>query len=65
MSARTVIFKFDLGDKIMLSEIQRPGVVDGLMFGGNGTQYRVVYWNDSKREIELCYEWEIELRRGQ
>jgi len=59
---RTEHFKFNLCDRVLLKEIQRPGVVDALLVDGLGAQYWVNYWNDSKRERALLFEWELELR---
>ena len=55
-------FKFNLCDRVLVKEIQRPGVVDTLLIDGLGVQYWVSYWNDSKRERVLMFEWELELR---
>jgi len=58
-------FKFNLCDRVLVKEIQRPGVVDTLLVDGLGVQYWVSYWNDSKRERVLMFEWELELRNAQ
>lgn len=50
---RTEQFKFNLMDKVIIREIQRPGVVEAMMIDGLGVQYRVAFWDNSKRE----YAW--------
>lgn len=62
MSSRTEQFKFDLLDKVMINEIQRPGVVEVVRLDPIGRSYLVCYWNDSNRKSEWLYEWEISTR---
>lgn len=50
LPGRTEQFKFDLKAKVIIREIQRPGVVEALMIDFLGVQYRVTYWDNSKRE---------------
>jgi len=49
-SGRIEHFKFDLGDKVIISEVQRPGTIESLLIDFLGPQYRVAYWDNSKRE---------------
>lgn len=53
-------FKFNLGERIRIKELDRPGIVDALGVFDCGVEYRVVYWNDGKRESVWVYAWEIE-----
>lgn len=55
-------FKFELGQKVMIREIQRPGVVDLLQFDNFGKMCRVAYWDSSERKSTWLYEWELEAR---
>lgn len=54
-------FVFNIGDKVLVKEICRPGVIERLMVCSDGLQYCVAYWNDSNRKAEWLYEWELEL----
>lgn len=47
---RTEHFKFNLNDRVMVREIQRPGRIEALLVDYLGPQYKVVYWGNSKRE---------------
>ena len=43
-------FKFNLNDRVMVREVQRPGKVDALMVDYLSVQYRVSYWDNSERK---------------
>ena len=43
-------FKFNLEDKVLIREVQRPGTVEALTIDFLGPQYRVVYWDNSERK---------------
>jgi hypothetical protein len=62
MAARTEIFKHDLNDKVIIREIQRPGRVEAVMIDFLGVQYRVAYWDNSKRESSWLTADELEAR---
>lgn len=47
---RTEHFKFDLQEKVLVKEIQRPGRVESLMIDYVGPQYRVAYWDNGERK---------------
>lgn len=55
----SVTFNFLIGQKVVINEIKRPGVVTGLSVDEVGKQVRVVYWNDGKRCTEWMFEWEV------
>lgn len=61
---RTQVFSFDIGDQIKVIEINRPGVVTGMLVDDAGPQYRVAFWNDSARRTEWVYDHEISLRKA-
>lgn len=61
---RTETFKFNLGDKVIIHEIQRPGIVALLRVTSIGRDYLVDYLNDGTRKSEWLYEWELEPRAG-
>ena len=62
MSERTEIFKFNLNDRVMIKEIQRPGKVDSLMIDFLGVQYRISFWENGKRESAWLHADELESR---
>jgi hypothetical protein len=43
-------FIFDLNSKVIINEVQRPGVVEALMIDFLGPQYRIAYWDNSDRK---------------
>jgi len=55
-------FKFDLGDKVIIREINRPGRVEALMIDYLGPQYRVAFWDNSKREGSWLNAEELDAR---
>ena len=56
---RTVEYAYDVGDRVLIRAIELEGVVDGLMTDGGGASYRVVYWNDGERHVEVMYGCEV------
>jgi hypothetical protein len=58
----TVEFEFNLGDKVMIKEIQRPGRIEMIHIDCLGVQYRVAYWDNSKRESNWLFADEVEAR---
>jgi hypothetical protein len=55
-------FEFDLGEKVIITEIQRTGVVDSLTVDFLGPQYRVAYWDNSERKTTWLPAHELEAR---
>ena len=47
---RLETFEFNLGDKVIINELQRPGKVEALMIDFLGVQYRVAFWDNSQRQ---------------
>lgn len=62
MSAVAIEFAFKLGERVLIQEIGRCGVVDSLLVDSLGPQFRVAYWNDGIRKSEWLYAWELESR---
>lgn len=58
MNSKT--FDFDLEQKVKIVEINRLGIVTGLLFEGSGTQYRIQYWDCACRKTEWLYAFELE-----
>ena len=56
----TYEFRFDIGAKVRVKELGRPGVVDSLMVDGMGLQYRVTYWDNGERKSAWVYAEELE-----
>lgn len=53
-------FIFNLKDRVKVKEINRPGVITGLLFDDSGDQYRVQYWDNACRKTEWLYTFELE-----
>jgi hypothetical protein len=62
MSGRIEHFAFDLGEKVIIREVQRPGVVEALTVDFLGPQYRVIYWDNSDRKTVWLKAEELESR---
>ncbi len=52
-------FEYDLGQKVLIKEINRPGFINALLLNSSGTQYRVIYWDNCSRKDEWLYSCEI------
>jgi len=59
MPEKDIHIKFDLKDRVLIREVQRPGVVDAITLDYLGIQYRVAYWDNSKRETVWLPEEEL------
>lgn len=55
-------FKFNLEDKVLVREIQRPGVIEAITIDFLGVQYRCVYWDNSERKTVWLKADEMDLR---
>lgn len=55
-------FKFNLGARVIIREIQRPGKVEALMIDYLGVQYRVAFWDNAKRESVWLNDDELDPR---
>lgn len=58
----TIETKYQLGDRVIIKEVQRPGRVEAIQMDGLGLMYRVCYWDNSKRESTWLYADELENR---
>lgn len=61
-SGRVEHFAFDINDKVIIREVQRPGVIEALTIDYLGPQYRVCYWDNSDRRTVWLKAEELELR---
>jgi hypothetical protein len=61
-SGRVEHFRFNLNDRVIILEIQRPGKVEALMIDYIGVQYQVAYWDNSKRETTWLHADELDIR---
>lgn len=62
MAARTITFAFNLEDKVIIREVQRPGMVEAITIDFLGVQYRVIYWDNSERKTAWLRADELEAR---
>jgi hypothetical protein len=62
-SARTEHFKFDLNQRVLVSEIQRPGRVISLIIDNLGVQYQVALWDNGERKTVWLMADELEARK--
>jgi hypothetical protein len=59
---KSIGIDFEVGQKVMVKEIQRPGRVDMIQMDSVGIQYRVAYWDNSERKTVWLYAEELETR---
>ncbi len=62
MPKYSVEFAHSIGDRVLVKEIQRPGIIKALTIDYLGPQYSVHFWNDGNRRIEWLTESEVEAR---
>ena len=55
-------FKFNLDEKVIIREVQRPAVVEALTIDFLGPQYRVVYWDNAERKTAWLKDYELDRR---
>jgi len=63
-SGRIEHFKFDLNQRVLVREIQRPGRVIALTIDYLGRQYYVALWDNGERRNVWLMEDEIEEWKG-
>jgi len=56
----TIQSKFDLKQKIYITDLELQGTVVSMSWGIHGMQYQVVYYCDGERHIEWVFDFEIE-----
>jgi hypothetical protein len=54
-----VNFKFSLGESVVITEINRKGLVTGAGYYKAGIQYSVSYFDNSDKKTEWFYEQEL------
>ena len=47
---RLETFDFNIGDKVIINEVQRPGKIEALRIDFLGVQYLVGFWDNSQRQ---------------
>ncbi len=52
-TGRVEHFKFDLNQRVLIREVQRPGMVEALTIDFLGVQYRVAYWDIHRTHIPI------------
>lgn len=56
----TIKVSFELGQKVIVKELERPGVVTSILAVPGSVTYQVRYfWDGEAKEVYL-YDWEIE-----
>lgn len=50
-----ITLQFEIGQKVMIREVQRPGRVDMVQIDSIGVQFRVAYWIDGERKNTWLY----------
>ena len=56
---KTYKFKYDLGQKVKIKNIDVFGQIDSIQIDSGGEMYRVVYWINGERKTTWVYEWGI------
>ncbi len=52
--------KYNIRDKIYISDLKISGVVVGFYFGDHGLQYNIRHFKDNKADTNYFYDFEIE-----
>jgi hypothetical protein len=57
---KTIKFAHDIGERVYVLQAQDIiGCVSGMSINVNGDMYRVIWWQDGKRQDEWLFGWEI------
>jgi hypothetical protein len=57
---KTIEFEHDIGDTVRVVQVNDiEGYVSGMSINVNGNMYRVIWWQDGKRQDEWLFGWEI------
>jgi hypothetical protein len=57
---KTIEFEHDIGDRVCVAQARDiEGCVAGMSINVNGATYRVIWWQDGKRQDEWLFGWEI------
>jgi hypothetical protein len=56
----TVEFRFELKQRVLVKEIQRPGRIDMIQIDNLGVMYRVAVWDNGERKQIWLFDDEIE-----
>jgi len=54
-----ITYEFEIGEIVLIDEIERRGTVDAMSTSINGEEYRVIFWNNGVRHSEWLRCWEI------
>lgn len=54
---------FQLGDKVCISELKRPGRIKAIYISEDGIQYNVRYFDDGKAQTVYFYEEELQAEK--
>jgi len=57
---RTVNYKYDIGERVRIIDVEAFGRVDSLSTDIRGELYRVVFWMNGNRQNAWMYDWELE-----
>jgi hypothetical protein len=60
----TIEFRYGPLDRVLVKEVNRPGVVDAVCMDIQGQMFKVVYWYDGERRAEYMHDWELEPIKG-
>ena len=55
----TITTKFDIGQRVRISELDRSGVVTEIYYNEFGVQYRVRYFDNAAPQTVTFYEREL------
>lgn len=55
-----VKFKFNLDDRVKITELDAPGIIKSIWIGDRGVRYEVRYFHNGKAEEVYFYDFELE-----
>lgn len=58
-----VDFQHEIGDQIWIKALNLKGVVMACCYRGLASDYRIIFWSESKRFDEWLFDFEIEAVR--
>ena len=62
--AVTILTRFSLGERVLIKELNRPGMVVALYQGDIGLQYSVRYFDGATPQTVYFFEAELDIWQG-
>lgn len=56
----TITTKFDIGERVLITDLERFGMIKSIFYGNSGVSYFIRYFNGTEHQEIYFFEEEIE-----